>query len=306
MVEHMYEKKMSDADNGCFNKAVNYAKEICAENQWAVGVGEMALGAAVIAWGVQSGHIQMGADVVATKLSEAGLVGAATGSSIAGIGASILGSIGVAGASTFAIPAIALIGGGAAIFGLAGYAVGDIAQKFFVPPAGFGDFFFGASIAAVGTALMIDGARRIITDQKVLALASNIKDGVIQLAELSSEVIANTLDELQAIIGKLQLELEAMIKNIAEHPDAKDIALGTTTATAAATGTILGSGLAAGSVTVLGSHGLGAVALSLGLVSAPVWPIVAGGAAGLAVGLAAWKGIKHYRNKPGTDDPLPA
>jgi hypothetical protein len=28
-------------------------------------------------------------------------------------------------------------------------------------------------------------------------------------------------------------------------------------------------------------------------VSAPVWPIIAGGAAGLAAGLAAWKGIKY-------------
>jgi hypothetical protein len=298
MVEHMYEiVVMNEPDKRAFSKAAEYAKKLCAENQWAVGVGEMALGAAVLAWGVQSGHIHMGTDVAGTKLSDGGLFGATAGTSLGGIGASILGSIGVAGAVTFGIPALALIGGGAAIFGLAGYAVGDIAQKFFTPPAGFGDFFFGASIAAVGVALMIDGARRVVTDKKVLALASSIKDGVIQLAGLSAEVIANSMDELQAIIGKLQLELEAMIKNIAAHPDAKDAALGITTAATATAGTLLGGGLAAGSVTVLGSHGLGAVALSLGLVAAPAWPVIAGGAAGLAVGLAAWKGVQHYRSK---------
>lgn len=60
---------------------------------------------------------------------------------------------------------------------------------------------------------------------------------------------------------------------------------------------VIGGHIAAGSVTVLGSHGLGAAALSLGLISAPVWPVIAGGAAGLAVGLAGWKVVKHYRNK---------
>lgn len=54
-------------------------------------------------------------------------------------------------------------------------------------------------------------------------------------------------------------------------------------------GTSLGGSVAAGSVTVLGSHALGGVALSLGLVSAPLWPVIAGGAAGLAVGYGAWK-----------------
>ena len=63
-------------------------------------------------------------------------------------------------------------------------------------------------------------------------------------------------------------------------------------------GTAIGSGIPIGSVTVLGSQGLGAVALSLGLVSAPVWPLIAGGAAGLALGVAVWKGIQHFRNQP--------
>ena len=105
--------------------------------------------------------------------------------------------------------------------------------------------------------------------------------GVIQLAPATSEIIAKTWDELQSIITEL----------------AKTPAAGATAGTTAVAGAAIGGSLAAGSVTVLGSHGLGAVVLSLGLVSAPVWPIIAGGAAGLAIGVAAWKGVKHYRNK---------
>jgi len=33
--------------------------------------------------------------------------------------------------------------------------------------------------------------------------------------------------------------------------------------------------------------------ISLGFVSAPLWPVIAGGVAGLAVGLAAWKGVVY-------------
>lgn len=283
----MFEIPMSEPDKRSFQKALDYCKEWSAEYQAEVGIAEIALGAGLITWGLQSGYIHMGTDVVATKLSDSGLLGATTGAGIGGIGASILGSIGVAGAFTFGIPALALIGGGATIFGLAGYAVGDAAQKFLTPPAGFGDFFFGASILAVGVALMIDGARRVLTDQRVLQLASNIKDDVIQLADLTVEVVASTWEELQAII-----------KELANHPDAKNAALGATTAATAATGAVLGGTFAASTVTLLGSHGLGALALTAGFVSAPVWPIIAGGAAGLAVGLAAWKGVQNYRNKP--------
>ena len=45
------------------------------------------------------------------------------------------------------------------------------------------------------------------------------------------------------------------------------------------------------------ASGLGAAALSLGLVSAPVWPVVACGAAGLTLGLAAWKGVQYLRDR---------
>jgi hypothetical protein len=133
----------------------------------------------------------------------------------------------------------------------------------------------------VGIALIIDGARRVVTDKRILKMASKFKDGVIQLAPLSTEIVARTTEELQVIIDEL-----------AKSPAKAGLTAGT-----AAAGAAIGGTLAASTVTVLGSQGLGAVALSLGLVSAPVWPVIAGGAAGLALGIAAWKGIKRYRTK---------
>lgn len=277
----MNEIVLCEVDKSAFGRAFDHCKKWSTEHQAEIGVAEMALGVAVLAWGVQTGSIHFGTDVVATTFSEGGLVGAATGAGIGGIGASLLGSIGVAGTVTFGIPAVVLASGGMAILGAAGYGVGDVAQKLLAQHSDFLDMLAGASILAVGIALIIDGAQRVIKDERVLELASKFKDGVIQLAPLTTKIIARTKDELQNIIEELATTPEA----------------GLTAGGTAVAGAAVGSTIAAGSVTVLGSHGLGGVALSLGLVSAPVWPIVAGGAAGLAIGVAAWKGVKHFRNK---------
>ena len=278
----MYEMMMSDPDKRHYQTLLGYCKEWCSTHQWAVGVGEMAIGAAVITWGLQTGNIHMGSQVVGSQWSD---MGAGAGAGIGGIAASLIGSVGVAAmGSAVAIPAFALIGGGAAIFSAFGYSVGDMAQKFFQPPGGFG--FTDASILAIGIALLVDGARRLITDEKVLALVSCLQDGVIKLAKPTGKVIAKTWDELQAMIEKLE-----------NYPDVKGATIGITSGVTTATGAVIGGHIAAGSVTALGSHALGGVALSLGLVSAPVWPIIAGGAAWLAVGLAGWKAVKHYRSK---------
>lgn len=95
------------------------------------------------------------------------------------------------------------------------------------------------------------------------------------------------------MVVKTWEELQSMIEKLEKHPDAKDATLGIASGVTTATGAVIGGHIAAGSVTALGSHALGGLALSLGLVSAPVWPVIAGGAAGLA----GWKAVKHYRNK---------
>lgn len=287
---------MSGPDKEGFEKAFDYCKKWGSEHQAEIGVVEMAMGAGLIYWGLQSGLIHMGTDVVGSKWAD---IGGATGlglGSAAGpaIAATFLKSIfvggvaGVAGVtSVAALPVIALVGGGAAILGAFGYVSGGIAGKIadaFAPS--YGDYVFDASIVAVGLALMIDGARRVVKDERVLDMASKIKDGVIQLGPQTTEIVAKTWDDLQNII-----------KELASSPTLS-LATGATVATGAA----IGGSVAAGTVTVLGSQGLGALALSLGIVSAPVWPIIAGGVAGLAIGVAAWKGVKHFNNKPQNGD----
>ena len=89
------------------------------------------------------------------------------------------------------------------------------------------------------------------------------------------------------------------MKSLANGPDDLIDATGSvaTGAAMAAAGTAVGGSLAAGSVTVLGSQAIGSVALSLGVVSAPLWPVIAGGAAGLAIGYGAWKTARHFGHK---------
>lgn len=45
---------LSSYESDEFNKYLEFAKKWSSENQWAVGIGEMALGAGLIAWGVHN------------------------------------------------------------------------------------------------------------------------------------------------------------------------------------------------------------------------------------------------------------
>ena len=287
---------MSGPDKAGFEKAFDFCKKWGSEHQAEIGVVEMAMGAGLIYWGLQNGLIEMGTDVVGSKWAD---IGGAAGASLGSVGGPVIaatflksifvgGVSGVAGVTSIAaLPVIALVGGGAAIFGAFGYTAGGLAGKVadaFAPS--FGDYVVDASIVTVGLALMIDGARHVAKDERILAATSKFEDGVIQLASDGTEIVAKTWDELQKIIKEL----------------AKDPAFSATTGASAAAGVALGGSVAAGTVTVLGSHGLGALALSLGIVSAPVWPVIAGGAAGLVIGVAAWKGVKHFKNKSNNDD----
>lgn len=276
----MKEISLDDSGERGFEKLFAHCAKWSSEHQAEVGVAEIALGVAIVAWGLQAGQIRFGSEVVATALSKGGLMGAATGAGVGGIGAAILGSIGVAGAFTFGIPAIALASGGMVILGAAGYGAGDIAEKLLRPHPEFTDLLTGTSLLFIGMALIVDGARRVVKDERVLELASKFTDGVIQLAPLTAKIVARTWDELLATKTEL----------------ATSPAAGLTTATTAVAGAAIGGSLAASSVTVFGSQAIGTAALSLGLVSAPLWPVLVGCAAGAAVGIVAWKGVKHYRS----------
>lgn len=286
---------LTELDKSSFQKAFDYCKNWSAEHQAEIGVAEMALGAGVLSWGLINGHISIGQDVLASSLAE---IGGATGMGVGLAGSSLValtflkglfvgGVTGVAGVT--AIPAIALIGGATAIFGAFGYVGGDFLEKVIDPPMGFAEFLGNASVIAIGVALMIDGARRIINDGRVLELASSFKDGVIHLSTQATTIVARTKEEF-----------EKLVKEISKSSNAKVLA-----AAGIGTGGVVGAAVAGSTVTVLGSHALGAAALSLGLVSAPVWPVVAGAAAGLGLGVAAWKGLKRYKDKQDSKNVMP-
>jgi hypothetical protein len=270
----MSEIAMNGNDQQVFKQALDYAIGWSKQHQLEIGAAEMALGAAAITWGIHHGAITMGKDLVDAALSHGevakdlgGLFGGCLGAT-AGI---VLGSIGIAAlGGGVAVPAALLAGAGSVILGACGYTAADLAHRFLNPPVDIGTFIGSASVLAVGIALLIDGARRIIKDARVLAAVSKVKDGIIYLVELSG--------------------LKQVVKDILSKPETSGDAMGriaTAGAVAAGTGAV-GATVAAGTVTVLGSHAIGAAALSLGLVSAPLWPVIVCGAAGMGVGYAAW------------------
>ena len=77
------------------------------------------------------------------------------------------------------------------------------------------------------------------------------------------------------------------------------------TLAAGAGGAAAGAAYAAGTVTVLGSSTLGGIGLSLGLVSAPVWPAVAGGVGAAGLGLLGWKLLRSSLRRTKTVLALP-
>jgi hypothetical protein len=268
-------------DERAIARAVRYARRWCTEHQWQLGVAEMALGASVLAYAVHTGSIEVGRQVVGSVLSPfniESLVGAATGSTAGAVAGALIGSIGVVPFGGIAIPALALAAGGAFLFGAAGYSVGDVVHNFLAPS--FSDLLRGASLLTVGLALIVDGARRVIHDKRVLAAASAISDRILHLGRVSTDVVARNRNEWLAFLDCHRRAVR------------KASAVG---ATAVLTGGMAGLGglASAGSVTVLGSHALGGAALSLGLVSAPLWPVIAGGAVSLGLSYALWSKLRR-------------
>ena len=56
-----------------------------------------------------------------------------------------------------------------------------------------------------------------------------------------------------------------------------------------------------GTVTLLGSHALGGIVLTLGIVSAPLWPVLAGVVGGAGFGYVAYMGTKYFGKPPGPE-----
>lgn len=127
-----------------------------------------------------------------------------------------------------------------------------------------------------------------------------ISDRVIYLAKCTWKIIAKTAEELAALF--------ASAVELLNNDKFKKALIGVGGVTAATAGGIgggiLGGSIAASSVTVLGSQALGSLALSLGLISAPLWPVVLLGGTGVLVGSGAFLGIRKLFSSKLKDDEL--
>ena len=294
------EKPLSDAGKAHLKAALQYVEDWCQRHPWQVGLAEMALGAGLIAAGVESGAIEMGRDLVAAVLDKgttAGLLGAAGGSFMGLLPGAIVKGVGVAALGTaISVPAVLLMGGGGLLLGLAGYGAGRLAHDFLQPVPDLATLIGGGSLLLVGTALLIDGARRLARTKEAASLAMCFRDGVLHLRRVSAPAFIADAKDLVSYLVKTG---GGAVRELAKDP----VGAGLTGAGMAA-GAYGGSLLAASTVTVLGSKTLGGIALSLGLVSAPVWPVVLGAGATAAAGYGAWRFLKR-RRRPTEPPPLP-
>ena len=67
------------------------------------------------------------------------------------------------------------------ILGSFGYVLGDNVNALLNAPNGFGGLLPDGAAVAVVVALIIDGARRVVNDERVLSSASKFNEGVISL-----------------------------------------------------------------------------------------------------------------------------
>ncbi|MBI5268733.1 MAG: hypothetical protein HY856_03555 [Burkholderiales bacterium] len=265
-----------------------HAVDWCSKHQWQLGVTEMALGAALLTAGWQNGAIQMGVDFVAHKLNPgwaAEITGGASG--LAGLATYFVGNVGVAAlGGAFCIPALAIAGGAALVLGLAGYGAAQLVQEFLHQAPSLGQFTTAAGLVAVGSWLIIDGARRVPLIREGLAQA---KEAGLHLARVAGAFV---VDSSTAFATLVKDEVAPFLQKLAKDPATGAAILGS-----AGLGTA-GALIAPSLVTVMGSSTLGSAALAVGLVSAPVWPIVAGVGAGLAAGYGLWKFLAGGNEPP--------
>jgi hypothetical protein len=268
--------ELSVQERGKFLQVLDYVQETAEQNQWAVGAAEMAAGVALITAGLSLGDVGIGPQIVGLDgpFNWESLAGAGAGATAGAIAGKIIGGIGLAaGGTAIGIPASILALGGAAVLGAFGYAVGDAVHNFLTPPIDLASFAAGASLSAIGLALIFDGAKRLMGDAAFRSATCNFADECICLFRTTRRVVIDAT--------------EYAGRTIVENKEAVG---GTSGAVAgAAAGAAVGTSVAASSVTVLGSQALGSAALSMGLVSAPVLPVVAVGAAGAAAGYGLWK-----------------
>jgi len=260
---------ISQSDESALARLREQVVAWCREHQCEVGAAEMILGAGILCYGVKTGMIEVGKEVLglrSTPFDHAAGIGASIGAGTLGVAGAMIGSIGVAtSGGAIAVPASILGVGGIIVGAAMGYSVGDLVEHFFGPQIGTKEILTHASLLVVGVALLVDGARRILKDQRVRAAGTQIMDRVIHLGRVSGQVIQAGFEDV----------------------DLRKVGTGAGLAAGATASGLMGSvaahGLAAGSVALGGSKMLGAMALSVGALTVPAWPVVLGAALGVGV-----------------------
>ena len=277
-----------EAESG-FSRAMDYVNGWCSQHQWQVGVVEMALGAGILAAGLKTGALQMGIDIVLTAFAKgatAKLFGAGAGAALGMLPGFLLGNIGVvAMGAAVGVPALALMGGGALILMLAGYGAAGLIQDFLHPVPSLLDVTSSAALVLVGVALLVDGARRVVKDPDVTPLMAAFKKNVLSLHRFTP---ARVIDSLPSLASHFESEVLPFLRELATNPKAA-----AATTALAALGIASAQAFAVSSVTVLGSGSLGALGISLGLVSVPVWPAVAGGTLVVPAVYGVWRYVRR-------------
>lgn len=164
--------------------------------------------------------------------------------------------------------------------------------------------------AKVATALVVMGAAGLVSfnifqrveqahraRKSVLAMdearrLSEATYGASVWARYGEAVWLGAADTAEQLCGWAQMTVDAISEALDRQIAVGDI-VGAGAAVAAGTGgAAAGAAYAVSTVTILGSTTLGGIGLSLGLVSAPAWPVVAGSVGAASIGYFGWKVLR--------------
>jgi len=195
-----------------------YVSDWCSNNQWQIGVVEVAVGVSVLHYAITSGQLKLDSEfqaVQAHAYTEGLSAGCLSGLGVGGIAGMILGGIGtvaLAGTGAIGIPIGLVAEGSRAILKAAGYNVTDIVEKFISPeaiasfssssisPAHFdgSKLLIDGAFATAAIWLMFDGAKRILKDGKLKIVVEKIKDRSVKIKIGADKVVIEVSEKVCA------------------------------------------------------------------------------------------------------------
>lgn len=277
ITENVHHKKheLDDEQHGAIE---HWVAEESRESGLGIGLVKITAGCALCALPVMSGSVTLGSGFEITDYVVAGTAGLGLG----GMAGALIGGIGVAAlGGAIGIPALAVAGASGALLSSLGVGSMALYDKIMHASPPVFEQFVGMGMMVLGAGLIISGVKDVLGSEAFRQLVaacgkavSWVRNGVLYLVDVTEAVVKKGFDLVRHLLPR----------------DAVDAVGSTAIAGGGATaGALAGGAIAASTTTVLGSTTLGGWALTLGIISAPVWPVYAVAAAGAAVGLAAWK-----------------